>query len=107
MISVLLGHRSSVPASYGHPPGSPSNSSKIFPPQTVTFSPTQRPHKSFSCNTYESPRKCCKQRAYRIAKSFSRNTYKKQGGGVMVNQLPSVFDGQKVHVQIPCFLFAA
>src|SRR6266403_2016035 len=28
-------------------------------------------------------------------------------GRVMVNQLSSRFDGRKVHVQIPCFLFAA
>src|SRR5882724_7426623 len=33
--------------------------------------------------------KCCRQRTYRIAKSFKYNTYKKQGeGGVMVNQHP-------------------
>jgi hypothetical protein len=35
--------------------------------------------KSFSCNTYVSPRKCCKQRTYGLAKSFRCNTYKKQG----------------------------
>src|SRR6266849_989847 len=36
--------------------------------------------KSFRCNTYGTPRKCCKQRTYCIAKSFRCNTYKKHGG---------------------------
>jgi len=36
--------------------------------------------KSFDCNTYEPPRKCCKQKTYGLAKSFSCNTYKKAGG---------------------------
>jgi len=36
--------------------------------------------KSFSCNTYGSPRKCCKQKTYSMAKPFKCNTYKKQGG---------------------------
>ncbi len=35
--------------------------------------------KSFSCNTYESPRKCCKQKTYAKAKPFRCNTYTKQG----------------------------
>jgi len=35
--------------------------------------------KSFSCNTYESPRKCCKQETYVQAKPFRCNTRKKQG----------------------------
>src|ERR1700682_1950560 len=35
--------------------------------------------KSFSCNTYESPRKCCKQKTYGVVNPFSCNTYKKQG----------------------------
>ncbi|SRR6266852_599434 len=42
--------------------------------------------KSFSCNTYGSLRKCCKQKTYRLAKPFSCNTYKKQVS-VMVNQV--------------------
>src|SRR6266436_6387892 len=44
--------------------------------------------KSFSCNTYGTPRKCCKQKTYGLAKPFRCNTYKKHGGGgpVMVNQ---------------------
>src|SRR5713226_550355 len=39
------------------------------------------PHKSFRCNTYGSPRKCCKQKTYGLAKPFRCNTYKKQGEG--------------------------
>src|SRR5882672_9235831 len=34
----------------------------------------------FRINTYETSRKCCNQRTYRIAKSFRFHTYKKQGG---------------------------
>src|SRR6266852_6203319 len=37
--------------------------------------------KSFRCNTYGSPRKCCKQKTYGQAKPFRCNTYKKPGGG--------------------------
>src|SRR5260370_27955588 len=56
-------------------------------PAPVTFSLSARPPNSFSCNTYEFPRKCCKQKTYRGAKSFSCNTYKKRGGGgLIVNQ---------------------
>ncbi len=36
--------------------------------------------KSFRCNTYASPRKCCKQKTYSPTKSFRCNTYKKTGG---------------------------
>ncbi len=44
--------------------------------------------KSFICNTYASPRKCCKQKTYGKAKPFRCNTYRKHGGGaaIMVNQ---------------------
>ena len=38
------------------------------------------PFKSFSCNTYSPPRKCCKQKTYVPAKLFRCNTYKKHGG---------------------------
>ena len=38
--------------------------------------------KSFSCNTYGSPRKCCKQKTYGLAKPFRCNTYENHGGGV-------------------------
>src|SRR5258708_6247460 len=43
-------------------------------------------HKCFSCNTYGSPRKCCKQKTYGIAKLFRCNTYKKVGGGTSFKQ---------------------
>ena len=71
------------------PPGSSSNSSKIFSAHPITFLPTPRPRKSFIGNTYGSPRKCCKQKTYDLAKPFSCNTYKKHGGGlvIMVNQV--------------------
>jgi hypothetical protein len=37
--------------------------------------------KSFSCNTYASPRKCSKQKTYGLTKPFGCNTYKKPGEG--------------------------
>ncbi len=48
-----------------------------------TFRRADAPYlpKSFSCNTYGSPRKCCKQKTYGLAKPFSCNTYKKPGVG--------------------------
>ena len=48
-----------------------------------TCTPSNLPNSSkfFSCNTYGSPRKCCKQKTYSPAKRFRCNTYKKQGGG--------------------------
>jgi hypothetical protein len=67
-------------ASHLRPPGSASSPFKIFPSQAATFAPILRPHKSFSCNTYETPCKCCKQKTYDMAKTFRCNTYKKQGG---------------------------
>src|SRR5260370_42369219 len=75
-----IGRVSSVFFDHGRPPSGFCNSFKIFPSQAATFSPTLRPHKSFSCNTYESPRKCCKQKAYVLAKPFRCNAYKKPGG---------------------------
>src|SRR5260370_27791309 len=48
--------------------------------------------KSFSCNTYGSPRKCCKQKTYTLAKPFRCNTYKKPGGrgrGISLTSHPS------------------
>jgi len=51
--------------------------------QTSNFRLSTSPlPKSFSCNTYVPPRKCCKQKACSMAKFFRCNTYKKQGGGV-------------------------
>jgi uncharacterized protein YceH (UPF0502 family) len=35
--------------------------------------------KSFTCNTYASPRKCCKQKTYGKTKPFRCNTYKNTG----------------------------
>src|SRR5882724_7503928 len=58
-------------------PGSPSNSFKIIGSHGVTFSPTVRLHKSFSCNTNGSPRKCCKQKTYGKTNSFSCNRVEK------------------------------
>src|SRR5260370_1945686 len=75
-----IGRVSSVFFDHGRPPSGFCNSLKIFPSQAVSFSPTPRPHKSFRCNTYGSPRKCCKQKAYGLAKPFRCNTYKKPGG---------------------------
>ena len=46
--------------------------------------------KSFSCNTYGSPRKCCKQKTYGQAKPFRCNTYKKQGGGAPSFEVPGI-----------------
>jgi hypothetical protein len=81
------------PASHARPPRGPSYSSKIFPSLLVPFSPTVRPRKSFSCNTYGPPRKWCKQKTYSRAKPFRCNTYKKQGErSVMVNHHPSDID---------------
>jgi len=40
--------------------------------------------KSFSCSTYRPRRKCCKKKTYGIIKLFRCNTYKKQGGGLLV-----------------------
>src|SRR5216683_7127971 len=70
------------PASHARPPRGPSTSSKIFPSLPVTFLATERPRKSFSCNTYGPPRKCCKQKTYGQGKSLRCNTYKKPGVGV-------------------------
>jgi len=66
---------------HASPPCGPSNSYKLFASLAVAFSPTAPSPNPFSCNTYGLPRKCCKQKTYGRAKSFSCNTYKKQGGG--------------------------
>src|SRR6266403_1425762 len=47
--------------------------------------------KSFSCNTYGSPRKCCKQKTYGLTKPFRCSTYKKHGGqGVPTSKCSNV-----------------
>ena len=51
--------------------------------------------KSFSCNTYVAPGKCCKQKTYSLAKPFRCNTYKKHGGG-----------GYSSHFGKPCAVIA-
>jgi len=45
--------------------------------------------KSFNCNTYGSPRKCCKQKTYGLAKPFRCNTYKKHGGPFRRSDVPT------------------
>ena len=44
--------------------------------------------KSFSCNTYGSPRKCCKQKTYGRTNPFRCNTYKKPGVGAVESDRP-------------------
>jgi hypothetical protein len=53
-----------------------SSAHKMLPFCTILVHP-----KSFRCNTYGSPRKCCKQKTYGLAKPFRCSTYKKHGGG--------------------------
>src|SRR5260370_6779380 len=73
------------------PPSDPSNSTKIFPSQSITLSPILRLRKSFNCNTYAALRKCSKQKTYGMAKSFSFNTYKKHGVPTSSQKLFSFF----------------
>ena len=60
----------------------------VFPNlQLSTLDPPLFP-KSFSCNTYGSPRKCCKQKTYSMVKLLRCNAYKKQAGwGVLLSFL--------------------
>ncbi len=62
--------------------------SRPFPYLVTSLLPYLFLSKSFICNTYASPRKCCKQKTYGLAKPFRCNTYRKHGGGapIMVNQ---------------------
>src|SRR5260370_21557705 len=62
----------------------PGASISLVPYVLPPFLPSRLFSNSFSCNTYESPRKCCKQGTYGIAKPFRCNTYKKHGGGVQL-----------------------
>jgi len=66
----------------------PERTSRVDRPVPSRYFVARAPHKSFSCNTYGSPPKYCKQKTYGVAKLFRCNTYKKQGEGVpiMVNQ---------------------
>ena len=52
----------------------------LFPTDHRPLTTARYCFKSFSCNTYGSPRKCCKQKTYSKTKPFRCNTYKKQGG---------------------------
>src|SRR5712664_271696 len=89
------------PASHARPPRGPSYSSKIFPSLPVTFLATERPRKSFSCNTYGPPRKCCKQKTYSRAKPFRCNTYKKQGEEcVMATTIPLTLTFRPSHFRV-------
>ena len=55
-----------------------------FPkPSTFDSRPSLFP-KSFSCNTYGFPRKCCKQKTYSMVKLLRCNAYKKQAGWGML-----------------------
>jgi hypothetical protein len=64
----------------GPAPERHSSALESSPYQSVTLSPTKRPPKSFSSNTYGPPHKCCKQKTYGKPNSFICNTYKKPGG---------------------------
>ena len=57
------------------------HSPKSFPYLATSLCPCSLLLKSFSCNTYGSPRKCCKQKTYGLTKPFRCNTYKKHRGG--------------------------
>jgi hypothetical protein len=56
--------------------------------QPSTFD-SQLSSKSFNCNTYASPRNCCKQETYVLAKPFRCNTYRKPGGPAFLRGMPS------------------
>ena len=59
-----------------HSPNSPLSTSNSQP------FPFSTPPKSFICNIYAPPRKCCKQKTYAQTKPFRCNIYAKPGGGV-------------------------
>ncbi len=75
-----------------YPPASPNPVEALARKSSPYFASSLPPYflfsKSFICNTYASPRKCCKQKTYGLAKPFRCNTYRKHGGGapIMVNQ---------------------
>ena len=58
-------------------PLTPSESYRFKNSAGRVYSPCLNP---FSRNIYGSPRKCCKQKTYGLAKPFTCNTYKKHGG---------------------------
>ena len=67
------------------PRRNPSNLPVLFaaPWLSLVTCHESRVTKSSRINTYETSRKYCKQRTYRIAKSFRFNTCEKQGVGVL------------------------
>src|SRR6266404_9073917 len=71
--------RPSVPTLSGSGNQNPRRPSRSFHFPLSLFDFPVLP-KLFRINTYENSRKCCKQRTYRIAKSFRCNTYEKTGG---------------------------
>jgi hypothetical protein len=83
------------------------DSFKIFPPKIPTLATTTPPlrgtkRKSFSGNTYGSPRKCCKQKSCTISKSFSYNTYRKQGVGPRLSAIRlSALTFRRVYSEAP------
>src|SRR5882762_5871668 len=54
------------------PPGAEGFLSIVFPTDPCLLITAHSCLKSFSCNTYESPRKCCKQKTYTLAKPCGR-----------------------------------
>jgi hypothetical protein len=74
-------------------------SSSNFQPSTFDFRPPHLP-KSFNCNTYNSLRKCCKQKTYVLAKPFRCNTYKKRGVGYSASLLKIAIPARSRHSRI-------
>src|ERR1700682_5155908 len=81
--SVVYLHRASLriptPRLCAFPEASVPKSFEIGTLKILSFCTIIVHSKSFSCNTYSSPRKCCKQKTYNQAKAFRCNTYKKHG----------------------------
>ena len=76
---AFAGCASRIPDAFSGPTSVPT----LFSRRTDHCSPPAPRYclKSFRCNTYGPPRKCCKQKTYALAKPFRCNTYKKPGGG--------------------------
>src|SRR6266852_2018112 len=114
-LSQLPCYKQNEQSSFHSPYSLPSSAScKSFscntyePPRKCCKQKAYDRAKSFSCNTYEPPRKCCKQKAYDRAKSFSCNTYKKQGGHILqpksfslASPFPDVSTCRRSHVPSP------
>jgi len=82
-------HLASPPSAYQRARSFPYIVASLLPCPTIALSFYPNPvvvtahycFNSFSCNTYGSPRKCCKQKIYGLAKPFRCNIYKNTGGG--------------------------